>query len=482
MLPMFLEAHYVFIKFLKSWFNLDDLTCLDTALCNKTLREQFLNIMSLELCCFNRTFDLNKVPNKQAMYLDERPNRRLIYLCDLQKQSLLNWMKIRFVSFKSVVIDGMSNFRDVFEISKSHCVSLKIQSFCSKYTHVNLEFAKFLNHFKVLTSLQFESCAFLYDTDFMDIDSTVLERLKTISVVNCLLKDHACLYLARCCPGLQEFYFKPNHNIASFVALKESTLLKVLQSCIFLTSLDVDMISVSDLCLNQIGCRMVVMQINIIMGSHHHCNVGIKSFSSLIKRCDNLKLFRIRNIRPDENIVKQKCLFLLQRQDCKTILRLIVSENNMNREEYLLQCGEINLNEEQDLFELAEVSANIVTSLTLKCIRFFTVQNLHKFAKQSPSLKQLWLIRCGHNCTVPSLMEFVDYCPRLEKINLFDCGQQVFTDNCFTQITKIVLKLTLLDEFNTMSEQWTNEYGVPLAPRHISKVKVGYFDEDNYFD
>jgi hypothetical protein len=445
-LSLLFSSRLVLIDLLNNWFELNEVALLDASVCNKIARCLFLNCLESGIVVLNEAFNPSNIPDKQAMIKSgEQYSEVFSRLPFPKQQQLLRWIRLRKISFRSIVVSGGYNsktfWKDMFSISELKSSTIIVQHFTEE-DHSYDELANYINRSKKLLNLTLLSCLNMHDAQFMDIEVTILKKLEQFICEKSPLRDHAISYLADHCRTLKSFIYKSHENRS----LKDTTVSLLFSRCKVLSNVFIDVRHFSDHILENVPPSMKEMQINVTVIDS--CQTSVAAVNNILNKCKKLTSLKVYELGGPTRNRRFKCVFVLSRNiEANFITRLIVASN----------CR---WNTKQDLIELIKICSNILGSLSLRGFTFLDWELLSLISLLNSNLQKFLLTRCGNNYNENDLCSLLRCCPKLSLLKLFDCPPQLFSSNKFiTEFSGVGIYLIKLN-VGRLREQWTNVEGL----------------------
>jgi hypothetical protein len=297
----------------------------------------------------------------------------------------------------------------------------------------------------------------MHDAQLMDIKKNILRKLQQFVSKECPFRDHGIKYISEFSQTLQVFVYKAY----KYRGLKEETVVYLLSTCKLLKSVDIDLRSLTNWTLREVGPLMEEML--LFVTNDNKCHIGIDCLVETFKRSTSLMKFRVvESGSTTRRYMNNKCLYLMSRDwIAKTVQRLVISNTSHH-------------NIKDHLMELIAYCSNITHSLSLKGFSFVCCDTLHAISYYNCDLQRFWLTRCGHNYNPEDLSHFMECCSKLKSVKIFDCPHELFSANKFTDNREVVICLTKLLA-GASADQWTNLDGVA----NVSSVNAYAEEEDS---
>jgi hypothetical protein len=452
MANLLFSSRLVLIELLNNWFELHEIALLDVSVCNKIARSLFSNCLESGIVVLNEAFNSTKLQDKQALIKSGKQySSDRLRLCFTKTKQMSYWIRLRKISFRSIVVHGSYDsttfWEEMFSISEKKSSTIIVQYF-SETDHSYDELAHYINRSKNLLNLTLHSCLNMHDAQFMDIEGPILRKLEQFICKESPLRDHAISYLADHCHNLQTFVYKAHENRS----LKLTTVDLLFSRCKVLSNVYLDVRYLCDNTLRNVPLTMKEMQINVTV--INSCQTSVAAINNTLNRCKNLTWLRIHQLGGPKRRLALRIVFIILRNvEEKHIIRLNVTSN----------CR---WNTKQDLLELLKTCSNNCGNFSLKDFTFFDCELLSLISLLNRNMKKFWLTKCGYNYDENDLYTLLKCCPNLSLIKLMDCPPRVFTVNKFTtEFTEVEIHLTL-QTAGSIPEQWTN-FKDMINTRHV---------------
>jgi hypothetical protein len=412
LLYMFRLPSSIVYNLLNEWFSYKSIVYIDSSMCNRETRIDFLHYLSNEKCVlqsperFSDSLEHHIYQQKLFLYDEINCKKKLV-------KKVWQWFQKKGVLFNSVHLNGIYENIDVIVCRLgSRLRSLTIEVYQYKGDFKGSLSA--LNHCCILTTLNILRSADVTDAWLIvDINKTFLFKLECISFIECRnVSDRACVYLSKHCP-LKSFTYKYDNNEEECrIALEECTAVCLL-SAKGLQSLCLDVKVVTKYFLNAMINHSCLVYVDICIHideykKHNKWNIDVSNFGNVIETCTMLKTFNI-----------------------STSWRRVIFEYVKGQRVCLTNDLSKNC-ENASLISFFEKHKHFKSV----CLRRFN--SLHEtvldaIAKNIPDIVTLQLHQCGTSYGVSVMSRFVKCCPTAENFSFADCHSSLVGTNAFTE-------------------------------------------------
>jgi hypothetical protein len=380
------------------WLHIEDVCHLDSALCNKRRRPEFLELVATKVLLFNR---------EEIQVLEPISTHRAL------RAAALNWVLKRGIHLASLRLPDNGRSAAEEQSLRDAVASLALNGRLDK-----------------LETISLASCSYIKDADLAGILSKCYRSAKSIDIRYCRLTESAAVHIKRC-TKLEALAAKGNESAAdmaeivqscrklrkiSFVNFGTSLTDEVVQSvaahCPLLEHLNIGGCSVvSDTAIRTVAESCPLLQFVILQGT----NIADATVASLSERCPLLKRM---NLGFCPNLTDAAILVVAERLPGITHI---------------------------DLMCLVAITSSAVETLASKCRELEIINlgycpnvsdvTLMKIAEHCSKLEVLYVTRCG-NITTAGLTEIATKCSKLKTVRVSNYDnraslQQMFPHVCW---------------------------------------------------
>lgn len=270
----------ILAELLSDWLYIPDLVKMDISWCDKMSRHHLLQLFKFIIT--KQSLDIGKILSRKYINTLRCDTKTIV--------AFINWICSREIVFQKIVCD--SKFNVVLNISEA--VSFKsvqhivIQNFEGYPKGYPINVASVLNSCCCLKSITFHNCDSFRDND---IESINIKRLLELDVLestnNKYLGDKSCVFFAGNCKNLTKLIFTYAIRDGVQRGLKQETIITMVQNCHHLRHIEVQLLSLSDKCLNTFGdsCRSLVSIKLIVKNEPRFIVFSTNTLFNLMSRC-----------------------------------------------------------------------------------------------------------------------------------------------------------------------------------------------------